>query len=334
MSDWSTRLERLPRLSLVAEPTPIHRASRLQAAIGGPELWLKRDDLLHVGFGGNKIRSLDLVIADALREKADIIVTGAGPQSNHVRATAAVAALTGLRCAAVYWGKPPQRSEGNYLLTRMLGANINFTGDADRASVDRYIETLAAEYRTRGDKCYCIPRGGACALAVLAHVLAVRETIDQLALLRLAPDLVFMAVGGAATLAGWLLGTALFGATWRIESVTVSRPSQEALDRANDLAQEAAALIGCDAELQRVDVTVHDGFIGEGYGAPSKEGQEAISLAARAEGVFFDPVYTGKAMAGFRALIAQRRLECVNTALFLHTGGGPGLFTASVERML
>ena len=126
MSGWSTGLDGLPRLSLVAEPTPIHRAPRLQASFGGPELWLKRDDLLPVGFGGNKVRSL-IVIADALRQRADVIVTGAGPLSNHVRATTAVAALAGLRCAAVYWGAPPQRSEGNYLLTRMLGANRIFT---------------------------------------------------------------------------------------------------------------------------------------------------------------------------------------------------------------
>jgi len=334
MSDWSTRLDALPRLSLASEPTPIHRAARLRASFGGPELWLKRDDLLPAGFGGNKLRSLDVVVADALRQSADVIITGAGPLSNHVRASAAVAAIMGLRCEIVYWGEPPQRVEGNHLLTRILGADIRFTGDADRDSVDRGVAALAAEHRERGEKFYCIPRGGACALAVLAHVLAVRETLDQFACLNMRPDVIFMAVGGGATLAGWLLGTALFGASWRLESVTVSRPSDEALARAKRLAIEAAAFIGCAADLQGVEVAVHDGFIGEGYGAPSKAGQEAIALAARAEGVFFDPVYTGKAMAGYSALIAQGRYERIRTALFLHTGGVPGLFTASVEKML
>jgi len=334
MNQWSTRLDALPRLSLAAEPTPIHRATRLRASLGGPELWLKRDDLLPIGFGGNKVRSLGLVVADALRQGADVIITGAGPLSNHVRASAAIAAIMGLRCEVVYWGEPPQRAEGNHLLTRMLGADIGFTGDADRCSVDRGVDVLAAEHRRRGEKFYCIPRGGACPLAVLAHVLAVRETLDQLARLDARPDIIFMAVGGGATLAGWLLGTALFGASWRLESITVSRPSDEALSRAKRLAMEAADLIGCAADLQDVEVAVHDGFIGDGYGAPSNEGQEAIALAARAEGVFFDPVYTGKAMAGYRALIAQGRFERVRTALFLHTGGAPGLFTASVEKML
>jgi 1-aminocyclopropane-1-carboxylate deaminase/D-cysteine desulfhydrase-like pyridoxal-dependent ACC family enzyme len=289
---------------------------------------------LPAGFGGNKMRSLDLVGADALRQGADVIITGAGPLSNHVRASAVAAAKVGLRCEIVYWGEPPQRVEGNHLLTRMLGADIRFTGDADRNSVDRGVDALAAEHRERGEKFYCIPRGGACALAVLAHLLAVRETLDQLACLNIKPDIIFMAVGGGATLAGWLLGTALFGASWRLESVAVSRHSDEVLARAKHLAMEAAALIGCAPDLQGVEVAVHDGFIGDGYGAPSKEGQEAIALAARAEGVFFDPVYTGKAMAGYSALIAQGRYERIRTALFLHTGGTPGLFTASVEKML
>lgn len=332
MTSW-TALDALPRLSLVTEPTPLTPACRLSGALGGPQLWFKRDDLLPIAFGGNKVRSLDLIVAEALRRGADTLVTGAGPLSNHVRASAGVAAMTGLRCIAIYWGVAPPRAEGNHWLTRMLGAEIVFTGDVDRASVDRGIEASAAEVVAQGGRPFRVPRGGACALGVLAHVLAVRETLEQCAVLGIMPRAVIMAVGGAATLAGWLLGTALFGAVWRLEAITVSRPAVEALARARNLAAEAAAVLDCPAQLSNVELCIHDGFLGAGYGAPSLLGQSAIAATARAEGVFLDPTYTGKAMAGYSALLSQGRYAGANEVLFLHTGGAPSLFTAAVERM-
>jgi 1-aminocyclopropane-1-carboxylate deaminase/D-cysteine desulfhydrase-like pyridoxal-dependent ACC family enzyme len=333
MISWTVGLDALPRLSLVTDPTPLSPAFRLSAALGGPQLWFKRDDLLPFAFGGNKVRSLDLIVAEALRQGADTLVTGAGTLSNHVRASAGVAAMTGLRCIAIYWGAPPLRAEGNHWLTRTLGAEIVFTGDADRASVDRAIEASAAKTAAQGGRPFIVPRGGACALGVLSHVLAVRETLDQCAELGVMPQAVVMAVGGAGTLAGWLLGTALFGAVWRLEAITVSRPAAEAVSRARHLAAEAAAVLGCPAELSSVKLCIHGGFLGAGYGVPSAEGQSAIAATARAEGVFLDPTYTGKAMAGYSALLSQGRYAAASNILFLHTGGAPGLFTAAVEGM-
>jgi adenylosuccinate lyase len=330
---WAARLDALPHLSLVREPTPLMQAKRLSAAYGGPQLWFKRDDLLPAGFGGNKVRSQDYIAGEALRQGADTLITGAGPLSNHVRASSAVANLAGLRCIAIYWGAPPARAEGNHWLTRLLGAEIRFTGDVDRASVDGGIEAAAAEICARGGRPYCVPRGGACGLGVLAHVLAVRETLDQCAGLGVMPQIVIMAVGGAATLAGWLLGTALFGARWRLEGVAVSRPASEVLARAKNLVAEAAALIDCSADLRGVDFVVHDGFLGGGYGVPSPDGQSAIATTARAEGIFLDPTYTGKAMAAYRTLLSHGRYSRADVVLFLHTGGAPGLFTAAAERM-
>ncbi len=330
MTSWTAELEALPRLSLVTEPTPLAPASRLSAALGGPQLWFKRDDLLPVAFGGNKVRSLDLIVAEALRRGADALVTGAGPLSNHVRASAGVAAMTGI---AIYWGVPPSRAEGNHWLTRMLGAEIVFTGDADRSSVDSGIEASAAEVVAQGGRPFSVPRGGACALGVLAHVLAVRETLEQCAVFGIMPQAVVMAVGGAGTLAGWLLGTALFGAVWRLEAITVSRPAVEALARARNLAAEAAAMLDCPAQLSSVELFVHESFLGAGYGVPSPQGQSAIVATARTEGVFLDPTYTGKAMAGYSALLSQGRYAGADDVLFLHTGGAPSLFTAAVEGM-
>jgi len=333
VTSWTAELEALPRLSLVTEPTPLAPASRLSAALGGPQLWFKRDDLLPVAFGGNKVRSLDLIVAEALRRGSDTLVTGAGPLSNHVRASAGVAAMTGLRCIAIYWGVPPSRAEGNHWLTRMLGAEIVFTGDADRSSVDSGIEASAAEVVAQGGRPFSVPRGGACALGVLAHVLAVRETLEQCAVFGIMPQAVVMAVGGAGTLAGWLLGTALFGAVWRLEAITVSRPAVEALARARNLAAEAAAMLDCPAQLSSVELFVHESFLGAGYGVPSPQGQSAIVATARTEGVFLDPTYTGKAMAGYSALLSQGRYAGADDVLFLHTGGAPSLFTAAVEGM-
>jgi 1-aminocyclopropane-1-carboxylate deaminase/D-cysteine desulfhydrase-like pyridoxal-dependent ACC family enzyme len=320
-------------LGLIKEPAPLTFAPRLSAAHGGPQLLFKRDDLLQAAFGGNKVRSLDLIVADALRKGADTLVTGAGPLSNHVRATAGIAALAGLRCVAVYWGTPPARAEGNHLLTQILGAEIRFTNDFDRASVDRALSDTAAEAAACGGLAYTIPRGGACALAALAHALAVRETAGQCAALGVAPQMVVMAAGGGATLAGWLLGTALFGARWRLEAFAVSRPADETLTRARNLAAEAASIIGYAFD-HNAGVNVNDGFIGSGYGIPSAEGQKAIAATACTEGVFLDPTYTGKAMAGYLDLKSKGRYRDIETALFLHTGGAPSLFTAAVEEML
>jgi 1-aminocyclopropane-1-carboxylate deaminase/D-cysteine desulfhydrase-like pyridoxal-dependent ACC family enzyme len=326
-------LDAIPRLGLVKEPTPLTFAPRLSAAYGGPQLLFKRDDLLPVAFGGNKVRSLDLIVADALRQGADTLVTGAGPLSNHVRATAGVAALTGLRCVAIYWGTLPARVEGNYLLTRIFGAQIRFTNDFDRASVDCSISDAAAEVAARGGHPYSIPRGGACALSALAHVLSVCEILGQCNALGVMPQVVVMAAGGGATLAGWLLGTKLFGASWRLEAFAVSRPAAETLARAGKLAAEAAAVIGYAFDRD-VEILISEDFLGPGYGIPSAEGQSAIVATARAEGVFFDPTYTGKAMAGYLDILSKGRYAGAEAVLFLHTGGAPSLFTAAVDAML
>jgi 1-aminocyclopropane-1-carboxylate deaminase/D-cysteine desulfhydrase-like pyridoxal-dependent ACC family enzyme len=327
-------LDALPRLGLVGEPTPLTFASRHFSVYGGPQLLFKRDDLLPVAFGGNKVRSLDLIGAEALCGGADTLVTGAGPLSNHIRATAGVAALTRLRFVAVHWGTAPERVEGNHLLTRMLGAEIRFTNNFERASVDSAIRDATAEIAARGGHPYSIPRGGACPLAALAHALAVRETLGQCETVKTMPQVVIMAAGGGATLAGWLLGTALFGAQWRLEAFAVSRPAVETLARARKLAAEAAAVIGYAFDGGVVEIYANDNFLGAGYGIPSPEGQHAIAATARAEGVFLDPTYTGKAMAGYLELLSRGRYADTGAVLFLHTGGAPSLFTATVEAML
>jgi D-cysteine desulfhydrase len=325
------KLATLAKVNLASLPTPLTHASRLGPELGLSRLWFKRDDLIGFAFGGNKVRGLELLLGDAIARRADTIVTGAGPQSNHVRATMAAAAYTGLASLAILWGSPPRRVEGNYLLTRMLGGEIRFTGNPDRASVDAGIESAVAELARIGRRPYEIPRGGACALGVAAHVVAVRETARQCAELGVSPDLILLATGSGTTHAGWLLGIKSLELGWRVESVTVSRPAHEARSRILMLIDSAAKLLDLRVAFSEQDIVVHDGFIGEGYGIPTLEGMEAIRRTARAEGIFLDPAYTGKALAGLTALASQGCYAHNRAVIFLHTGGEPALFAAHAK---
>ena len=321
----------IPRFDLIGGPTPLLAQARMSDTFGGPQLWLKRDDLIPFGFGGNKVRGLELLLADALAQGTDCLVTGAGSLSNHVRATAATAQMGGLDMFACYWGNPPEHAQGNYRLVKLLGAETRFSEDMDRNSVDQLLESVADELRGKGRRPYVIPRGGACPLGVVGHVLAVAEFARQCETFGLSPDLVALAVGSGATLAGWLLGSRLIGAPWKIEGVTVSRPAEEARNRASGFFRDAAGLVGLDETLDPADITIHDGFIGDGYGIPSEAGNAAIRATARAGGVFFDPVYTGKAFAAYLELLESGRFQDVKTTVFLHTGGEPSLFVGAFE---
>jgi D-cysteine desulfhydrase family pyridoxal phosphate-dependent enzyme len=316
----------IPRRVLAHYPTPLMRAKRLAETLGDSELWFKRDDLISFGLGGNKIRGLEVLLADALARKADWLVTGAGVQSNHVRSTAAVAAHAGLFCTAVFWGMPPPTADGNYRVTRMLEAEIRFTGDDNRESVDRAIEQVAAELSERGHRPYSIPRGGACPMGVLGHVLAVFELYRQCLALDLQPDTIVLAVGSGGTYAGWLLGIRLLNLPWKLEGYTVSREPEPVSRQIVRLADEAAEFLQLACRFSPEDAPILGGFIGQGYGIPSPEAARAIRLTSRAEGILLDPTYTGKAMAGFLHGMQQEQWRGSRTIVFIHTGGEPAFF--------
>lgn len=322
-------VSQIPRHILAHYPTPLMRANRLSETLGGTELWFKRDDLISFGLGGNKIRGLEVMLADARHKQANWLVTGAGVQSNHVRATAAVAAYAGLGCTAVYWGKPPAAVDGNYRLTRLLNAQFHFTHDDDRASVDTHISMVADNLRNQGNRPYAIPRGGACAMGVLGHVLAVFELYQQCLDRGLEPDAIVVAVGSGGTYAGWLLGVRLLNLPWKMLCYTVSREPEQVSQQVAGLATEAAALLKLDWTFSANDSPIYGGFIGQGYGIPSSEAAAAIKRVGRTEGILLDPVYTGKAMAGFLHGLQNKYFEDYKKIVFIHTGGEPAFFVGT-----
>jgi D-cysteine desulfhydrase len=305
----------------VLAPTPLHAAPLLSRELGVPVLF-KRDDLTGLGLGGNKLRGLEFILADAQAQGCDCLVTGAGPQSNW----ALLAALACLRCHiephVVCYGAAAV-DEGNLRLHRWLGIDVRFTGTPDRASVDAGIEFVAAELRAAGRRPYVVPRGGATPLGALGYVQAGVELAAQLAVLGERVTGLWTATGSCGTQAGLLAGAALTGAPYQVIGVTVSRRVAEGRERVRALAAGAAGLMGIDAPL--AEPTVVGGWIGPGYGAQSPAGRAAARLVAETEGVFLDPVFGAKAMA---ALMAECRAgRVVGTQIFLVTGGAPTLFT-------
>jgi len=322
----SNGLNKFLRCELAKFPTPLQRFDRLEKNITNIELWVKRDDLIGFGFGGNKIRALEYIVADALKRRTKTLITGAAVQSNHVRATAAVAAYLNLDCIAIYWGDPPENIKGNYYLTKMLGAEIRFTNKNEPSSVDTMLRFVEQEVMYGGGLPYPIPRGGACALGVIAHMFAAQELFEQCERKSVKADLIALAVGSGGTIAGWILAQILFKHPWSIEGFTVSRPSTELKGIIENLMHDAAYLLNTKININSDQIVIHDGCIGDGYGVPSVKGNNAIKDIATKQGVFFDPVYTGKAFAGLSENIKNGYYKDINSIVFLHTGGEPALF--------
>jgi D-cysteine desulfhydrase len=322
-------------VDLVLAPTPLHPAPRLSRELGVPVLF-KRDDLAGVGLGGNKLRGLEFLIADALAQGCDALVTGAGPQSNWTMLAALTSLRYGIEPHVVCYGSGPGEAQGNMRLHRWLGVDVRFTGEAERSSVDAGIEAVTGELRAAGRRPYPVPRGGATPLGALGYVRASLELAGQLADMDEPPSGLWLATGSCGTQAGLVAGAAVTGASYRVVGVTVSRPAGEAAERVRELAAAAAALAGTGPDLPGMNPDppgmsmglpapdVRDGWIGPGYGVPSAAGQAAARLVAETEGVFLDPVFGAKAMA---ALIDGCRAGRVHgPQVFLVSGGAPTLF--------
>ena len=308
--------ERVSLLSIT--PTPLEPMDRLAAELGLPEgvLFVKRDDLTGVGGGGNKARKLEFLAADAIAQGCDVLVTGGGRQSNHVRISAAVANRLGLDCTVVVTGGSPTVPTGNVVLDLLLGADIVWSDASDYYATEAEIEAVCARLSGEGRRPYRMPIGGASTVGALGYVSCTDELRAQL------PDLtlVVTADGSGGTHSGLVAG---LGDHAKVLGVDVgTRPDLG--ERVPEKAAETAALAGRAAPIGEVQLDV-DRF-GDGYAVPTPDGLEALRLAARTEGLLLDPVYTGKAMAGLIHAVRSGRITADDRVVFLHTGGLPALF--------
>ncbi|MFN3574684.1 MAG: D-cysteine desulfhydrase [Phenylobacterium sp.] len=321
-------LARFPRAHFAHLPTPLEAAPRLGEALGGVNLFVKRDDCTGLAGGGNKTRKLEFLVGEALARGADTLVTQGAVQSNHVRQTAAAAARFGLACEVILETRTGSKAEdynenGNVLLDRLLGAALRTVpGGSD---MNAALEETAQAVRDRGGKPYVIPGGGSNAIGALGYADCARELMVQADAMGLKIDQIVTATGSAGTQAGLVAGLAVVGADVPVLGIGVRAPRPTQEGNVFKLAQETAALLGHPDRVAREQVVADCDYVGEGYGLVDQAVIEALKLAARTEGLLLDPVYSGKAMKGLIALAAQGRFEG-RTVVFLHTGGAQGLF--------
>jgi 1-aminocyclopropane-1-carboxylate deaminase/D-cysteine desulfhydrase-like pyridoxal-dependent ACC family enzyme len=315
-------LASLPSIPFAPAPTPVEELTRLRAALGAaPRLLIKRDDAIGFAFGGNKVRKIRLVAAEALACGADTLITSGGVQSNHARVTAAAAARLGLKAILVANGTAPPRPTANALLDRLLGAEVRYVDS--RGARDQAMEEAAAAERAAGRRPYVIPLGASTPLGAAAFARAVFELLDQ----GPAPDVILHASSSGGTQAGLVAGCRLAGVRTRVIGISADETTASLTATVRDLLDGLAALLDLDPHLfTDAPVVVDDRFVGAGYGVPTPESEAAIAMLARTEAIFLDPTYTAKAMAGLIALLRDATFREDETVLFWHTGGQVGLF--------
>jgi D-cysteine desulfhydrase len=321
-------LARFARRRYTGAPTPLEPLAALSRHLGGPEIWIKRDDLLGLAGGGNKTRKLEFLVADAVAQGCDTLITVGAVQSNHCRLTLAAAAREGLKCRLVLEERVPgsydPHASGNNFLFDLLGVE-SVTVVPAGADLSGAMTAIAEELRGHGRKGYVIPGGGSNALGALGYAACAQELMSQLFDQALAIDHIVCASGSAGTHAGLLTGLTALSAGIPVTGINVRRPRAEQEGNVLALAQDCAALLGVGAAAPQTVIALDD-WVGPGYSLPSEEMVAAVRLVASLEGVLLDPVYTGKAMAGLIGLARAGHWRAGETVLFLHTGGSPALY--------
>jgi L-cysteate sulfo-lyase len=322
-------LSRFPRIKLCQSPTPLEFLPNLTKHLGGPQIWMKRDDLTGAGLGGNKVRKLEFLLGEARAQGADHIVTQGAVQSNHVRQTAAMAAKLGLRCTAVLEHRIETNdndytNSGNVLLDRLLGCEIEYRpGGTDMQAA---IDELGAKLKSSGAKPYVIPGGGSNRVGALGYAAVALELLAQANEQGLRIDRLVHATGSAGTQGGLVAGLVALNAEIPVLGIGVRAPKDRQEANVHKLASETAEYMGVKGGVPREAVEANCDYVGTGYGHPTPGMTEAVTLVARLEGIFLDPVYSGKGMAGLIDLIRKGVFTREHNVVFLHTGGAPGLF--------
>lgn len=337
---WQTRLAAIPTVPIAHLPTPLEPAERLRAALGGPQagaprLWIKRDDEIGLAVGGNKVRKLAYLLADAQARGASKVASFGGLQSNFLRSMASACARLGLEAHCLYFERRPKRLTGNLLLAELLGARLHFiplggdSGPRNLAGTTRLVRLVAALHPRIGPRrLYFLPVGGHTPLGCLGYVPAAVEIVEQAAANGFRPDFVVAAAGSGGTLAGLLAGFRLLRVPVQLIGVDVGNLWQDFQSDILAMAGRVTALLGSPQPFGPADLTLQAGH-GPGYARPYLPAQAAMELAARSEGLLLDPVYTGKALAGLIDLIQAGRFQPDDHVIFLHSGGSPALFAVT-----
>jgi D-cysteine desulfhydrase len=327
----ATRLEKLPRFPLAQLPTPLEKLERLSRELGGPELYIKRDDQTGLAFGGNKTRKLEFLVGQALNEGADTLVTAGAAQSNHCRQTAAAAARAGLKCELILNGDKPAVLEGNLLLNELLGANEHWIQRSERAAK---LREVPEKLRAQGRKPYVIGVGGSNGVGATGYAVAMIELMEQLRASDQHLDHIVFGSSSGGTQAGLIVGARLEGFEGQLHGLSIDKGDLELDSYEEEVAQianECAEYIGFDSRFDWPDIKIVYGYLGEGYGVVGDLEREAIRLMARCEGIILDPVYAGRAFGALVDLIRKKTFKRGERVLFWHTGGAPALFAYGEE---
>lgn len=320
-------LSKIPRVKIGNLPTPVEAMPRLATQLGVRELWIKRDDLTGLAFGGNKVRKLEFFFADALANGAKTILTAGAIQSNHCRQTAAAAAKFGLNCTLILTGEPPSRKSANLLLDELFGAEVVW---CDKEKRESKLQEVYQQAWADGKRPYLIPYGGSNATGVLGYTLAVFELINQ----GFNPDVIVFPSSSGGSQSGLVLGSLMAGVGWDILGISVDAPEATLKEKILKLIHDAISNYQFDVKMDATKIHINDQYLGKGYGIPTEADINAIRTFARAEGILLDPVYTGRAAAGMIDLIRQGVIPPDAKILFWHTGGNPALFADIYEPII
>lgn len=322
-------LAAFPRVRLGHLPTPLEPMDRLSEALGGPRLWVKRDDCTGLSSGGNKTRKLEYLIADAQAKGADTVITQGATQSNHARQTAAAAAKSNMACHILLEDRtgsndPQYNFNGNVLLDRLHGASVSKRGGGTDMAAE--MEVLAENLAAQGHTCYVIPGGGSNPIGALGYVNCAHELSEQATQLDLRIDALVHATGSSGTQAGLVAGLSALRSDIHLLGIGVRAPQQKQEQMVFELARRTADTLDMDLVIDRSAVRANCDYVGPGYGLPTEGMKEALKLLARLEGLLFDPVYSGKGLDGLIDLNQKGAFEGMNNVVFLHTGGSAALF--------
>lgn len=327
--DLALTLAGFPRLRLGHLPTPLEPMDRLSEYLGGPRLWVKRDDCTGLSSGGNKTRKLEFLMAAARKNGATTIITQGATQSNHARQTAAAAAKLGMTCHLLLEHRtgsndPSYILNGNVLLDRLHGATVSKrVGGAD---MNAEMQTLAAKLSACGETPYIIPGGGSNPTGALGYVNCARELVEQAADIGLDIDAFVHATGSAGTQAGLVTGLAAIQSEIHLLGIGVRAPQEKQEQMVHDLAVKTASHLGTGLTIPRNHVRANCDYVGPGYGLPTDGMRNAVRLLAQKEGLLFDPVYSGKGLDGLIDQIVKGYFDGMSNVVFLHTGGSAALF--------